>query len=191
MQEFYSLVSRFQALKDRTGASKPASYTVRTLFDPWRDQVTVEWGCFDVGDYPQHYVTTTTRGELLVHMAEEISKMEVAVATAWADHDPADLSATPWAIRFKGLAPSLYEEALAYAQTRGIGVRLAYTNDVGEWRWLVEAVDRPGLKLDVQPTQGGAEAVCKEMGWVIQSVQVRPVLVVPAKPPPAKSRKAV
>lgn len=78
----YELIARFQALKEITGTNKMSSYGLSLHFDPWSDNVTLEWGCYDVGNYPRHYNTRTTRQDLLAHMRDEIEKMEKVVKEA-------------------------------------------------------------------------------------------------------------
>ncbi len=87
LADLYALVARFQNLKDKTGTNKSTSYHLNLNFDPWTDAVSVEWGCYDVGDYPRHYHTQTTRPNLLAHLATEIEKMESVVASESLDED--------------------------------------------------------------------------------------------------------
>lgn len=86
MAELYALVDRFQALKEKTGTNKDSSYRISVGFGPWEPQVSIEWGTYDIGDYPRHYSTECPRNTLLAHLAQEIAKMEQVVA----DEAPGD-----------------------------------------------------------------------------------------------------
>lgn len=76
----YALVDRFQALKEKTGCNKDSSYRLSVGFGPWEPDVSVEWGCYEIGDYPRHYSTECARSNLLTHMSAEIAKMEQVAA---------------------------------------------------------------------------------------------------------------
>jgi hypothetical protein len=50
---FDELVQRFQALAQKTGTHKRASYTVtleKTMWEGWQ----IGLGCYDIGDWPRH-----------------------------------------------------------------------------------------------------------------------------------------
>ena len=79
MNDLLDLVKRFQALREKTSAGKVSSYQLTLTFDPDGDIVELQWGCYDVADYPRMYETTSSRVELLNHMQREIEMMEVAV----------------------------------------------------------------------------------------------------------------
>lgn len=80
LEPLYTLIRRFQSLKNRTGTSKSSSYALTFNFDPWDELIYVEWGTYDVGDYPRTHRTRTRSDQLLTHLAEEIEKMEAVVA---------------------------------------------------------------------------------------------------------------
>lgn len=80
MEKLYELIERFQSLKNKTGTNKSSSYELNLYFSPWDDKVSINWGCYEIGDYPRHYETNATRDTLLAHMESEISKMEQVVA---------------------------------------------------------------------------------------------------------------
>lgn len=79
MNDLVKLIDRFQALKTKTGAGKTSSYQLTMTFDPDGDCIELQWGCYDIADYPRIYETTSTRCDLLSHMQREIEMMEVAV----------------------------------------------------------------------------------------------------------------
>lgn len=79
MSELFKLIDRFQSLRAKTGVSKLSSYQLTINFDPDGAIVELQWGCYDIADYPRMYETSTTRDALYGHMASEIEMMEVAV----------------------------------------------------------------------------------------------------------------
>ena len=81
MNDLLKLIDRFQALRAKTGAGKTRSYQLTMTFDPDGDSIELQWGCYDIADYPRMYETTSTRDDLLSHMQREIEMMEVAVAS--------------------------------------------------------------------------------------------------------------
>lgn len=87
MTELFALIDRFQALKNKTGTHKSSSYEINFHFSPWNEDVSISWGCYDIGNYPRHYTTTTTRSDLLTHMESEIDKMEVTILEDLANRD--------------------------------------------------------------------------------------------------------
>lgn len=79
MNDLLKLIDRFQALRAKTGAGKMSSYQLTLTFDPDGDSIELQWGCYDIADYPRMYETTSTRDNLLNHMQREIEMMEIAV----------------------------------------------------------------------------------------------------------------
>ncbi len=75
-----SEIQRFQDLSRLSPPNKSSSYQIsitKTLYD---DMVEIEWGCYDVGDYPRHYHTSCKLEDLERHMQGEIDLMYYAVA---------------------------------------------------------------------------------------------------------------
>lgn len=87
MNDLLKLIDRFQAFRAKTGAGKLSSYQLTLTFDPDSDVVELQWGCYDVADYPRMYETTTTRQSLLIHMQREIEMMEIAIENRLRDAD--------------------------------------------------------------------------------------------------------
>lgn len=80
MNDLLGLVKRFQALKDITGTNKSSSYSVQIYFDPWTENIQVEFGGYDVGDWSRHEYLQTTVENLLIDMENKVKEAETIVA---------------------------------------------------------------------------------------------------------------
>lgn len=79
MEKFYELLDRFQALK-RVGCNKSSSFCVSLHFDPWNDDVTVEFGGYDVGNWSRHEYRTCEKSEFLEKFEEWVKEAEDIIA---------------------------------------------------------------------------------------------------------------
>ena len=79
MEEFYALLERFQALK-KIGCSKSSSFCVSLNFDPWNDDVTVEFCGYDVGNWSRHEHRNCKRSEFLKKFEEWVKEAEDIVS---------------------------------------------------------------------------------------------------------------
>lgn len=75
MKEFYTLLDRFQNLK-RVGCNKSSSFCVNLSFNPWNDEVTVEFGGYDVGNWSRHEYRTCSKSEFLSKFEEWVKEAE-------------------------------------------------------------------------------------------------------------------
>lgn len=79
MKELYNVIERFQALKEKTGTNKSTSYQVLVHFDCWSDDVTVEFGGYDVGNWSRHEYMTTTKENLIKDMNRKVDEAYLEV----------------------------------------------------------------------------------------------------------------
>lgn len=85
------------------------------------------------------------------------------------------IKSTNWARRFRRNCAGQYNEAIEIAEKlredKNSWVCIYHNNDTGDWQWSIvpdcESLTRSqhGFWLDSAPTQKGAIAICREMGW--------------------------
>lgn len=68
-------IQRFQDLSKLAPQTKPSSYNINISKALHEDFVEIEWGCYNVGDYPRQYYTQCKLEDLEQHMKTEIDKM--------------------------------------------------------------------------------------------------------------------
>lgn len=86
MQEFYTLLERFQALK-KIGCSKSSSFCVSLIFNPWDDTVTVEFGGYDIGGWARHECRNCKKSEFLEEFEEWVKEAEDIVSNEQYEED--------------------------------------------------------------------------------------------------------
>ena len=80
-------IERFQSLKNITGTSKMSSYSVSISFDPNSDEVDIELGGYDVGDWSRHTHIKTTKARMIEDLTAKVDEAVRIVSEMETDYD--------------------------------------------------------------------------------------------------------
>jgi hypothetical protein len=87
MFELLNQIERFQSLKNITGASKMSSYSVSISFDPHSDEVNIELGGYDIGDWKRHTYIKTTKAQMIEDLTIKVNEAVQIVSKMELDYD--------------------------------------------------------------------------------------------------------
>lgn len=79
----------------------------------------------------------------------------------------AQLEQTDWAKRFKADSPVSYAQGIALAIKPNLEVSIAHTDENGDWRWVIVAVDAPGFWMDALSSRQEAINLCDQLNWKV------------------------